>query len=84
MNNIEILKKKIIYRSEHRGSKEMDILLGSFVKKYINTFSKTDLIDLEKFLNIKDETLYKWYLNQSIEDIIPINNVSTKFKSFRL
>ena len=30
------LKKKIRYRSEYRGIKEMDILLGSFVKKYIN------------------------------------------------
>ena len=29
------LIKKIIYRSNHRGSKEMDILLGEFVKKYL-------------------------------------------------
>ena len=29
------LKKKIIYRSTYRGTKEMDKLLSSFVKKYI-------------------------------------------------
>ena len=32
----EILKKQIIYRSMHRGTKEMDLLLGNFVKKHIN------------------------------------------------
>ena len=34
--NIDELKKKIIYRSNYRGTKEMDKLLGKFVKKYIN------------------------------------------------
>ena len=36
MNKIYSLKKKIKYRSEYRGIKEMDLLLGKFVKKYIN------------------------------------------------
>ena len=35
--NIQDLKKKIIYRSAYRGSKEMDSLLGSFSKKYQGT-----------------------------------------------
>ena len=40
MTNKEILKKQIIYRSTHRGFKEMDLLLGNFVKKYINKFNE--------------------------------------------
>ena len=36
MINIHELKKKIIYRSSYRGTKEMDNLLGSFTKKYID------------------------------------------------
>ena len=36
MINIDELKKKIIYRSNYRGTKEMDKLLGKFVKKYID------------------------------------------------
>ena len=39
MTNTELLKKQIIYRSAHRGSKEMDILLGDFVKKHITSFN---------------------------------------------
>ena len=38
MTNKDILKKQIIYRSTHRGTKEMDLLLGNFTKKNINIF----------------------------------------------
>ena len=60
-NNIEILKKRLIYRSQYRGTREMDKLVGSFVKKYINQLNGADLNELENFLNIDDDTLYKIY-----------------------
>ena len=34
--DIEQIKKKIIYRSNYRGTKEMDKLLGAFTNKYID------------------------------------------------
>ena len=39
-NKLEIFKKKLIYRAGYRGTKEMDILLSSFVNKYINSFDE--------------------------------------------
>ena len=50
--NIDELKKKIIYRSNYRGTKEMDKLLGTFTKKNINNLDIEDLIDLEKLLMV--------------------------------
>ena len=50
MINKEILKKQIIYRSIHRGTKEMDLLLGNFVKKHINEFNDAELLDLKKLI----------------------------------
>ena len=47
--NIENLKKRIIYRSQYRGTKEMDKLLSSFVAKYIDSLDKKKLSNLEKF-----------------------------------
>ena len=44
MNKIYSLKKKIKYRSEYRGIKEMDILLSKFVNKYIDTLNYDDLL----------------------------------------
>ena len=81
--NTEDLKKKIVYRSTYRGTKEMDKLLSSFTKKYINTLNEAELNNLNDLLNIDDENLYK--LNQGQETSIMINdNVVTKlFKSFK-
>ena len=53
MNKSEILKKKLLYRSSYRGTKEMDILLSSFVKFYIDKFTEEELKDLNKFLILK-------------------------------
>ena len=81
--NIDDLKKKIVYRSTYRGTKEMDKLLSSFTKKYIDTFNDRELNNLSNLLNIDDENLYK--LNQGQETTIMINdNAVTKlFKNFK-
>ena len=84
MNNIDIFKKKILSLSQHRGIKEMDLLLGNFVEKYINVFNEKELEELESLLSIDDNTLYSWYLNQKESDLIPNNSVSLKFKKFKL
>ena len=81
--NIDELKKKIIYRSNYRGTKEMDKLLGKFVKKYINELQKEDLIDLDKFLNIDDTNLYNFYNGFDTEFEIEKNNISLLFKNFK-
>ena len=47
MSNLNTLKKRILYRSVHRGTKEMDLLLGNFVKKYLNSLSENELCELE-------------------------------------
>jgi len=84
MTNINNLKKSIIYRSCHRGTKEMDLLLGKFVKKYINTFNETQLDYLAELLNIDDEIIYKWYLNKNLDSTIQTNSVTKKFKNFKV
>ena len=80
----EILKKQIIYRSKHRGFKEMDLLLGAFVKRYINEFNDIELNDLERLLFIEDEILYKWYFEKNVHQEIPITKVSALLQNFKL
>ena len=84
MINKEVLKKKIIYRSTHRGSKEMDILLGNFVKKYVDKLTNEDLLNLDNILKIEDEVLYRWYFDKNINEIIPKNKISELLKNFKL
>ena len=84
MTDKEILKKKIIYRSLHRGTKEMDLLLGTFVKKYIDQFSYIELKDLEKLIFMEDEILYKWYFENRLDNNIPNTNISVLLKNFKI
>ena len=67
--DIEQLKKKIFYRSNYRGTKEMDKILSAFTKKYIDELNNCELIDLEKLLDMDDDTLYNFYngLSTNIE-----------------
>ena len=84
MTNKEILKKKIIYRSMHRGTKELDLLLGNFVKRHIDEFNNTELKDLEKLLFMDDQVIYNWYFKKDSNDIIPNTKVSAMLKNFKL
>ena len=84
MANKEILKKKIIYRSMHRGTREMDLLLGNFVKKHINKLNVTELNDLAKLLFLEDEDIYKWYFKNNSDKLVPKTKVSTMLKNFKL
>ena len=82
MINIDELKKKIIYRSNYRGTKEMDKLLGAFVKKYINDLSDDDLLKLEKLLDIDDSNLYNFLNGLETDFIFEKNNVTDLFRKF--
>ena len=84
MNKLDSIKKKIKYRSEYRGIKEMDLLLGDFVNKYINTLNYSELIDLHNILEQDDDTIFKWYSNQNQNEKIPINKVSKLLKEFKI
>tara|TARA_B100000408_G_scaffold126826_1_gene109410 strand:- start:52 stop:306 length:255 start_codon:yes stop_codon:yes gene_type:complete len=83
MTNKEILKKQIIYRSSHRGTKEMDLLLGNFVKQNIDKFTNSELRDLEKLMEIEDAIIQKWYFEKSNEKLISFNKVTEMLKEFK-
>ena len=81
-NDIENLKKKLIYRSQYRGTKEMDKLIGLFVLTYINKFNIHQLKELENFLEIDDDTLYKVYNNQVYNQDFKKSEIIELFKKF--
>ena len=81
--DIERIKKKIIYRSNYRGTKEMDKLLGAFTYKYLDQLNYEDLNQLIKLLEIDDNNLYNFYnglkTNVKFED----NKINNLFKDFK-
>ena len=84
MKELEIFKKKLLYRSNYRGTKELDILLSQFVKKNINNFNKSQLKELDKFLDFEDDVILDYYHNGVIKRDIDKNEISKIFKDFLL
>ena len=81
--NIDQLKKKIIYRSNYRGTKEMDKLLGAFTKKYINQLEEKDLIQLIELLEVDDNNLYNFYNGLNTDIKFENNKINSLFKNFK-
>ena len=82
--DIDELKKKIIYRSNYRGTKEMDILLSSFVKAIIDQLNNKELEDLFDLINIDDDNLYKFNQGKKIQIQVKDNRITEKFKEFKI
>ena len=83
-NKLEIFKKRLVYRATYRGTKEMDILLSSFVNKHINTFNEKSLVKLENFLNLSDDQILNYYNNTFTEESISENEVLKLFKNHEI
>ena len=81
---LEIFKKRLIYRASYRGTKEMDILLSSFVNKHINELDEINLIELENFLDLEDEIILNFYNYNIVEKQINENKIAKLFKSHKI
>ena len=84
MNELELLKNKIKYRASYRGTKEMDILLTSFVKSVVDELDYLELIKLDEFLNINDEDIYNFYLTNVITSSFNDTKILNLFKNFKI
>ena len=80
--DIDELKRKISYRSNYRGTKEMDILLSSFVKDIIDQLNKEELENLLNFLDIDDENLNKYKQGLKTEVKVAENKITKLFNDF--
>ena len=80
--DIDELKRKIIYRSNYRGTKEMDILLSSFVESIITQLNKEELENLLNFLNIDDDNLYKYKQGLKTEVQVSDNKITRLYKDY--
>ncbi len=57
---LETARKRLIFRSWHRGTREMDLILGSFADKHVPEFTEEELALYETLLQENDPDLYNW------------------------
>ena len=57
---LSVRRKRLLFRSWHRGSREMDLLLGRFAERHLPTFSARQLDLFEVILEHNDPDLFAW------------------------
>lgn len=67
-------RRKLIYRSWHRGTREMDLLLGSFADLRVYGFSAAQMDQYEAILELSDPDLYNWISGQ---EPLPANLINS-------
>ena len=57
--------KKVIYNANHRGLKEMDILLGSFASNHLGDLPSQEQLLFEQLLTEQDADILDWCLGKT-------------------
>jgi antitoxin CptB len=63
-DNISITRKRLIFRSWHRGTREIDLLLGKFADAHLPVMEAEGLALYDRFLNNSDPDIYNWITGQ--------------------
>jgi len=59
-DDLDIRRKRLRYRCWHRGTRELDLLLGRFVDAALATMDARDLDRLEALIEVPEPILYSW------------------------
>ena len=62
--DISIRRKRLRYRAWHRGTKEMDLILGPFADANVESYGQAELDRLEALMDEEDPPLLKWVMGQ--------------------
>ncbi|MEL6919912.1 MAG: succinate dehydrogenase assembly factor 2 [Pseudomonadota bacterium] len=76
--SIESRKRRAIFRAEHRGMREMDIILGRYAKDKVPFMSDNELLEFEMLMEILDRDLFKWFTG---EGTVPDNHDTPLFRA---
>jgi antitoxin CptB len=53
-------RRRLLFRSWHRGIREMDMVYGRFADALISALSESELDDYEKLLELRDQQVFDW------------------------
>jgi antitoxin CptB len=59
-HSTDIRRKRLLFRAWHRGTREADLILGSFAERYLAGFDDAALDDFAALLEVPDAELFDW------------------------
>lgn len=60
MSDIQTCRKRLLYQSQHRGMREMDLVLGGYAQQNIPLMNEEELEEFEDLLALPDQEIYGW------------------------
>lgn len=80
---LETWRKRLRYRSWHRGTKELDLLLGTFAERELASLSAEQLARYEALLELPEPILYAWLSGQGTPPAEFDHDVTRRLLGFR-
>jgi antitoxin CptB len=53
-------RRKLLFRSWHRGTREMDFVMGRFADAWLGRLNDAELSEFEQLIEVADPLLYDW------------------------
>ena len=75
-------QNRLIYRSWHRGTKELDLILGNFISENIDVMSDDEIKEFEALLNSEDPDIYKWIVKFETPNDKYLNGIIVKIREY--
>ncbi len=60
MDGLELRRKRALYRAHHRGTKELDLILGRYADVHVPDMDEAQLAAFEQFLALPDPDIDQW------------------------
>lgn len=74
---LDTRRRRLLYRSWHRGTKEMDLIMGPFADAVIADLDDGELAELETLGEVSDPDLYAWIVG---ERAVPAEHDTAMFR----
>ena len=78
--DLDVRRRRILFRAWHRGIREMDILMGRFADAELGAMSEAELDDFERLIEVPDPDLFRWLTG---EDAVPANYDTAVFRRLK-
>ncbi len=75
-------RKRILFRSWHRGMREMDLIMGRFAEEQLNNMSEEELDVFELLIEAQDRDVLAWITNEKETPTNYDTPVFQKLKAF--
>lgn len=81
-DDVETRRRRALYRAMHRGTKEMDHLVGRYADAHLPAMSLDGLAQFERFLALPDPLLQGWFFGAQPVDSPEFDGLVREMRRF--